>query len=412
MSNAMKLNIKNISWLLLAVTMVACSKKNEAYKDLVKDGEIYYPGIIQNAGYRAGNLRTMLYWNPSPDPKITHYKIYWNNKQDSLTLTADSHDPNDTATVIVPGLSEGTYNFNVYSIDGQGRTSIAVNLNGVRVYGAKYQSGLFNRPYNAATPYLLDLINGSVRVQFNTPDSINTTTKLQYTDNNDVLKTVQLSPDSSAITLDNFKFGTTVTYQSSYIPLRNALDTFTVGDVSNFTQITRAGDVTAVFIKNPGDPFYRSDNGSGKWGLPRDWQVNANARNQNNNQGGGWSTDNGGCIHFESKNWGDAPLVNGKVYQSFTLPAGTYDLDVVTAGSGGNIDANEVVATGTTLPDIDNLNGNSAVLALFHGDGGSIGGTHTLTFTLTQQTTVTFGWVVSGSVYTYLQFKKVALRIR
>ncbi|TWV90443.1 DUF4998 domain-containing protein [Chitinophaga pinensis] len=98
----MKLNIKNISWLLLAATVVSCSKKNEAYRDLIKDGEIYYPGIIQNAGYRAGNLRTMLYWNPSPDPKITHYKIFWNNKQDSLTLPADSHDPNDTASVIVP----------------------------------------------------------------------------------------------------------------------------------------------------------------------------------------------------------------------------------------------------------------------------------------------------------------------
>ncbi|PWV47680.1 DUF4998 domain-containing protein [Chitinophaga sp. S165] len=408
----MKLNIKNISWLLFAVTMMACSKKNEAYKDLLEDGEIYYPGIIQNAGYRAGNLRTMLYWNPSPDPKITSYKIYWNNKQDSLTLTADSHDPADTATVIVPGLSEGTYNFNVYSIDAQGRRSIAVDLNGVRVYGTKYQSGLFNRPYNAGTPYLLDLINGSVRVQFNTPDSINTTTQIQYTNNSDVLNTVELSPDSSGVTLSDFKFGTTVTYQSSYIPQRNALDTFKVADVSNFAEITRAGDVTAVFIKNPGDPFYRSDNGNGKWGLPRDWQVNANAMNQDNNQGGGWSTDNGGCIHFESKNWGDAPLVNGKVFQTITLPAGTYDLDVVTAGYGGTIDANEVVATGTTLPDIDNLNGNSAVLALFHGDGGSIGGTHTLTFTLTQQTTVSLGWVVSGSVYTYLQFKKVALRIR
>lgn len=408
----MKFRLKNINWLLLALIAAGCSKKNEAYKDLLKGGEIYYPGIVQNAGYRAGNLRTMLVWNPSPDPKIASYKIFWNNKQDSMTVTANSHSTKDTVGVIIPNLSEGTYNFNVYSFDAEGRRSISVDINGVRVYGSKYTSGLFNRPYNADNPYLLNLLDGSVRIQFNTADSINTNTKVQYMDNDDQLQTVNLSGDSSGITLTNFKFGTTVTYQSSYIPQRNALDTFTVTDITNFPQITRAGDVTAVFIKNPGNPFYRSDNNSGKWGLPLNWQVNTNVMNQNNGLGGGWSTDNGGCIHFEAKNYSDAPLVNGKVYQSFTLPAGTYDLDVVTAGYGGTINANEVVAKGTDLPDIDNLNGNSSVLALYHGDQNSIGGTHTLTFTLTEQSTVTFGWVVSEDTYTYLQFTKVSLRIR
>lgn len=408
----MKHTFRNISWLLFAVSIVSCSKKNEAYKELLAGGEIYYPGIIQHAGYRAGDLRTMLVWNPSPDPKIARYKIFWNNGQDSTTMNATSHNPEDTDGIIIPNLAEGTYNFNVYSIDSVGRSSIAVSINGVRVYGPKYQGGLFNRAYNAATPYLLDLLQGNVRVQFNTPDSINTSTKVIYTDNNDQVDTLVLSGDSSGINLANFKFGTQVTFQSSYIPQRNALDTFTVAETSTFPDITRAGDVTAVFIRNAGNPFYRSDNGSGKWGLPRDWQVNTNVVNQDNDQGGGWSTDNGGCIHFEAKNWGDAPMLNGKVYQSFTLPAGTYDLDVTTAGYGGTIDANEIVATGTSLPDIDNLDGNAAILARYHGDQNSIGGTHTLTFTIPQQTTVTFGWVVSEQTYTYLQFTKVVLRIR
>lgn len=408
----MQINIKHTAWLLLLATMFGCSKNNEAYKDLIKNGEIYYPGVVSKTDYLAGNLRTQLRWSPSPDPKITNYKLFWNNRQDSMTVNATSHNPLDTVKVIVPNLSEGTYNFNVYSIDSQGRRSIAVNINGVRVFGPKYLSGLFNRAYNAATPYLLDILKGEVKLQFNTPDSINTKTVIKYTDNNNVQKTAILGPNSSDITLPNFKFGTKVTFQSSYIPVRNALDTFTVAGTSDFPDIVRAGDITATFIKNPGSPFYRSDNGSGKWGLPRDWQYNTNVVNQDNNRGGGWSTDNGGVIHFESKNWGDAPLINGKVYQTVTLPAGTYDLDFVTAGSGGTFNANEVVATGTTLPDITNLSGNSAVLAIFRGDSGNMGGTHTLTFTLPQQSTITLGWVVSTEVYTYLQFRKIALRIR
>jgi hypothetical protein len=43
---------------------------DENYKKLLAGGEIIYPGVISNQNYRAGNLRTMLVWNPSPDPKI------------------------------------------------------------------------------------------------------------------------------------------------------------------------------------------------------------------------------------------------------------------------------------------------------------------------------------------------------
>ncbi|HEY0273503.1 MAG TPA: DUF4998 domain-containing protein, partial [Chitinophaga sp.] len=110
----MKFNCRNIIGLLLAISAMGCSKKNEDYRRLLKGGEIYYPGIIQNAGYRAGNLRTMLVWNPSPDPKIVRYKIFWNNNQDSTMLDAGSHNGKDTVSLIVPGLNEGTYNFNVY----------------------------------------------------------------------------------------------------------------------------------------------------------------------------------------------------------------------------------------------------------------------------------------------------------
>ncbi|MDR6943746.1 DUF4998 domain-containing protein [Mucilaginibacter pocheonensis] len=398
-------------WLCAGLIISSCSKKNESYKDLLKGGEIYYPGVVQHTNYRAGNLRTMLVWNPSPDPKIVKYKVFWNNKQDSMIVASTSHNPLDTFKLIVPNLLENTYNFNVYSIDGEGRSSISINISGVRVYGPKYQSGLFNRPYNANKPYLLDILHGNVRLNFNTPDSINVNTVVHFFDNNNKLNSVNLSPDSTGITLSNFKFGTPVTFQSSYIPQSAAIDVFTVADVTTFPAISRAGDVTAVFIKNPGNPFYRSDNGTGKWGLPKDWQVNANAINQNNGTGGGWSTDNGGCIHFEAKNYSDAPLVNGKVSQTITLPAGSYALDIVTAGYGGTINANEVVAKGNALPDIDQLNGNASVLAMYHGDQNSIGGTHTISFTLTQQTTVTIGWVVSEDTYTYLQFKNVALRL-
>jgi hypothetical protein len=69
--------------------------------------------------------------------------------------------------------------------------------------------------------------------------------------------------------------------------------------------------------------------------------------------------------------------------------------------------ANEIVAAGTTLPDIDNLSG---ALALFQGDQYNTSGTHTITFTLTEPTTVAVGWVVHVDLYTYLEFFSIRLR--
>ncbi|MDN5287887.1 MAG: hypothetical protein JWR38_4161 [Mucilaginibacter sp.] len=405
----MKVNAKNILWLLLlAVTISGCSKKDLKYKDLVKGGEIYYPGVPANTNYRAGDLRTMLVWSPSPDPNITKYKIYWNNLQDSMIVSATSHNPKDTVKTIIPNLREATYNFIVYSIDNVGHVSIPLNINAVRVFGGVYRSGIFNRGYDASAPYNVDVIKGNVQLKFNAPDSVNVKTVINYIDNTGKTNSVVLRPDSNTITLNNFKFGTNVTYQSTYMPSSTAIDTFTVSQPSTFPNITRAGDVTRYFIKNAGYPFARGDNGSGKWGTPKDWQYNSNVLNQNGNTAGGWSTDGGGLIHFEAKDYSGDGVNNGKVYQTFTLPPGSYALDMETGGYNSSFKANEIVAIGTTLPDIDNL-GNP--LAIFRGDQNNMGGVHTLNFTLTQSTTVTIGWVVSTQSTTYLQFKGVKVRV-
>lgn len=404
----MKSKFRNLSWLLIIVLIYSCSKKDENYKLLIPGGETYYPGVIAGASYRAGNLRTMLIWNPSPDPNITKYKIYWNNKQDSMIVNADSHLPTDTVKVIIPGLREASYAFIINSIDNKNHVSIPMALNNVRVYGPIYQSGIFNRGYNADTPYVVDLARGAVKLKFNKPDSVNVGTVVNYTDNSGASKTLNLRPDSNSITLPNYKFGTEVTYQSTYLPQTGALDRFTVANVSTYPVIRRTGDVTSIFVKNAGSPFLRGDNGNGKWGLPRDWQVNAAAVNQNNNTGGGWSTDNGGVIHFESKDYGGAGVNNGKVSQTVSLPAGSYQLDFTTGGYNSTFTAKELVVAGTSLPDIDNI---GTPLAVFNGDQNNMGGTHTLAFTLTQTTTITFGWVVSTTSTTYLQFTKVRLRI-
>ena len=127
-------------------------KKATDYRSFLGGTEITYPGKVSNATVRPGNGRLMLVWNPSPDPSVTKYVVYWNNNADSLILTASSHKTSDTISCIINNLSEYIYSFFIYSYDGDGNRSVVTEIDNARVYGPIYQSGLHNRIVNLANP--------------------------------------------------------------------------------------------------------------------------------------------------------------------------------------------------------------------------------------------------------------------
>lgn len=223
-------------FLLCCLVLQGCTKDDTEFKSYLKDGEIVYPGRTSAVLNKPGNLRTALWWNPSTDPTITKYVVYWNNKTDSVVVKATSHSPLDTVKVIIPDLKEYTYSFVIYSYDALGRKSVPVEANNVRVFGTLYQSGLLNRPYNGTTPYTLN-DNGSLLLNFNTPDTININTVIKYTNAAGVVVEKILKPDSATVLLPNYKPGSNIQYRSSYIPGKGALDTFTVAAYSTFPRI-------------------------------------------------------------------------------------------------------------------------------------------------------------------------------
>jgi hypothetical protein len=219
---------------------------------------------------------------------------------------------------------------------------------------------------------------------------------------------MHVKADVDSIYLANIKSNTKFTYQTYYLPEKLAIDTFK----AEIQTIGVSEDITKTYLKNPGYPFLRGDAGTGKWGKPKDWLFNTAATNQDGGQGGGWSTDNGGVIHFETKDWGGDGVTNGKVWQTFELPEGTYTLSFEVGNHNDNsFSVEELVVKGTELPDIDNL---GEPLAVFHGRPnalGAAGSIHKLTFTLNEPTTVSMGWVVSTGQYVYIQYRSVKLNV-
>lgn len=246
---------KSLLCILLVAGIAGCSKKNEDYKSFVENGEIVYPGIISKTGFMPGKLRATLTWSPSPDPNVVRYLIYWNNKSDSLSVNAVSHDPRDTVKVVIPSLNEYVYSFTVYCYDAKGNKSIPVDINNVKVFGTVYEGGLLNRGYNADKPYEVNE-DGSVRLFFNTPDTINIATYVDFEDNTGAAKRAVLKPDDLSVLLPDYKANTPILYRSAYIPVRSATDTFYVTERDTFPTVIKPVLVDKANFKSmklPGD---------------------------------------------------------------------------------------------------------------------------------------------------------------
>lgn len=214
--------------LFIVCFCLSCSKDATKYKDLLNDKEIVYPGPVNNLKAFQGNLRVKLQWNPSPDPSITKYVIYWNNNDDSLTLKASNHNPLDSISTVITGISEYVQNFVLYTFDDLGNRSIGQSLSNTRIYGPLYMSSLINRILNSGKPPVIVSAN-TYKIFFSAVDTVlNTGTSISYINDQLQLTTININAKTDSAILNMAKAGTRVAIRSSYVPVRNAIDTFNV----------------------------------------------------------------------------------------------------------------------------------------------------------------------------------------
>lgn len=156
------------------------------------------------------------------------------------------------------------------------------------------------------------------------------------------------------------------------------------------------GDISIFYLKNYQQVFTSTAaSGTGRWRDPTDWTVTDPILNHGGY--GGWDSDDGTVLAVES-GWGAPAIVNGKMYETFTLPAGNYTF---TADLYKNSFYNPVyiaAAAGTTLPDAADV--PTASLGYFsmvsiHKDSGAWDTYPSFNFTLAQPTKISIGFVVA-----------------
>ena len=249
MNEIKKYVLQTIMVLVLFVGLWSCTSVDDAYKEFVKNGEISYTGKIDSLHIYAGKNRVNVKGLIISDPKVTEVRVFWNTGRDSIVVPVTRTSGQDVVDVIINGLEENIYNFEVRTYDKLGNKSIPVNKVG-NTYGQRYQATL-----TAA------IMNRKVVVGINTGtnlavtmESLNDYTKnsaysiLSYTATDNTVKQIKVLSTQQNLTITDYKTGTDVKYKTAYLPEVGAIDEFFTPESSFSTQT----DVTSNYLVNYG----------------------------------------------------------------------------------------------------------------------------------------------------------------
>lgn len=211
---------------LLAVmgcAFAACSKMDEPYKKFLTGGETTYAKKVDSVWVLPGLERVRLQWIQTEAPNVNKYVIYWHNRNDSVVVSANTAG-SDTTSLIIDGLTEGNYTFDIYSYDRDGNPSVGREAVG-QVFGSTYTGSLSNRKVDA----IVQGADGPFESLWYETDTTNVTTEVKYTDTLGATKVIYLPADSNILRFPlDFDPGSQFYFKSFYKPVSDAIDTFAV----------------------------------------------------------------------------------------------------------------------------------------------------------------------------------------
>lgn len=379
------------SLMIIVLGITACSKMEDPVKPFIAGGEIIYATKLDSLKSFSGRNRALFTWELPANHATEKFMAFWNNNKDSIELPF-KHLQGKVYQAEIKNLEEATYLFDIYAFDKSGNRSIKT-LTTVNVYGERYESSLLNRILSSAR---VD-VNNQLRVVFAKAEEMNVDTEITYTNIDSKQKQVRLKKMESEIIISDWYIGTAVTYKSTFKPTADAVDTFYVNQAEKM-KITK--DITAQYLKNFQQPFLPVQQAN-RFRDPLNWTVNAAV--QNHSGMGGWSTDDNTVLNMES-GWGSTSIVNGKMFQTTTLPKGEYRLQVELGAFGlGSSTVKIAAVPGQLMPDFDS---NKQVPGAY----GSINlELKSFDFTVSNDGPVTLGFIANMTGDQYWRVRKIML---
>ncbi|RYD91799.1 MAG: hypothetical protein EOP54_21840 [Sphingobacteriales bacterium] len=201
--------------------LAACKKMDSTFKQFIAPGGITYAGKPTSPLVYPGRNRIKLAWLRGADASVSKAKIFWNNKQDSLSLTIPA--TGDTISVIIGNLEEKRYNFVVFTFDEQGNSSVPVELLG-ESFGNRYESLLLARPVLSSE---VDA-TGNLNIKWSAANISGGAyaTDVQYTNTDDALVVKRFLVTEATSVISDYKRGTNYNSRTVYMPSIRSIDVF------------------------------------------------------------------------------------------------------------------------------------------------------------------------------------------
>lgn len=216
--------------LILVVSLASCVEVEDNYKDILESGETLYTTKPDSLYSYAGDHRVQLQPFVANAYSVTEFIVYWNDGADSQVFPFEKGaDEVEGPKLIITGLEEKSYSFEVYSRDTEGNRSVRVDAFATS-YGQGFSENLTPR---SVVSYSFDGTNATIN--WLAADDSERGSEVAYTDlisGEDLVWPV--APEQMQTTLLNVDMSKPVTVRSQYVPtpfdeergIETSIDTF------------------------------------------------------------------------------------------------------------------------------------------------------------------------------------------
>lgn len=219
----MKNILKYIFIAVVSTSLYSCDGIDETYKEFLKDSDKLYPGRVDSVQTFTGKERIKFKFLLSSDPKVTHIRIFWNGKLDSLETQVSPQEIGNYKEVLIPSVPEGDHTFYLITYDHNNTPSVPTEVFS-KVYGKNFQNKLSNRYIVSSSHF----VGNDVEIQWDTPNMsyADVKVKVNYENTTGQQQSVTVPMDEMNTVLKDYKTGKTFSYQTYIRPDTTCMDEF------------------------------------------------------------------------------------------------------------------------------------------------------------------------------------------
>src|SRR6218665_68256 len=210
-----------IVWLIYVIVVVvvaSCTDMND-YLKYTNGKELVYSGRVDSAFVHSGKNRVLIKGLVMSDPKVVKVRAYWNSRSEMAEINLERSAAVDTIKIYI-NLPEGRYNFELFTYDKDGNSSVAVPISGSS-YGARYEGALSNQPIKS----IIRREGKTIITLYKTDETVEFT-EITFTDSGSRNQVLRVKNDATIVELANIPSKSLFKYQTFYKPNKKALDIF------------------------------------------------------------------------------------------------------------------------------------------------------------------------------------------